>query len=173
MSQCCNGLVEHPHTPTLSRNRRVPLNICLQFCLYNPCLLQSSYSVCVFKTRPLAFIQINVLILEEEEEMSCFISGLSTDRNSTVVTAFLCCGSTAAMRHSPSLQTRHYSSRLTVDGRSAAFIWTHSSILQNSDLHLSIFRSAVAAFWWRRRESVKSVCINQVLVSTSTFNKRV
>lgn len=105
--------------------------------------------------------------------MRCFFSRLSADRNSKVVTAFLCCCSTAAMVHSPSLQTRHDSSRLTVDGRSAAFIWTHSSILQNSYLHLSIFRSAVAALWWCRREPVKSVCINQVLVSTSTFNKRV
>lgn len=145
----------HPHTcifPGIKELSVYIIHVCSEI-----------LTVCVFKTRPLAFNQINLLIIVEEEEM----------RNSTVVTAFLCCCSAAAMGHLPSLQTRHDSSRLAVDGRSAAFIWTHSSRLQNSYLHLSIFRSTVAAFWWCRRESVKSVCINQVLVSTSTFNKRV
>lgn len=59
------------------------------FCLYNP-------SVFVLKTEPLVITQINFINHRRGKDEIEFISSLSADRNSIVVTAVFSCSSAAA-----------------------------------------------------------------------------
>lgn len=107
--------------------------------------------------------------------MRWFISGLSTDRNSTVVTAcfFFVQVQLQWCAHNPCRPLMIHPGWRGTEGQPR--LSGHFLAHQRSHICVKEFPALptthVTAFWWCRRRSLKSICIIQPLAST--FNKGV